>query len=465
MAATVGTFDGEYEDAILGQALRDHEYLKHALRLCEAHHFGTRERSWVWKVIADNWNKFGEAPTAKTFLSRSREEFKDEAKREPYLKYVTRVIRAKPTGPKGALHELEQFVKFVNAQLALEQGAEALEKGDIDAAYKALSTAGRHAIGRRKYTLVDWIEGFEERQAARKYEKEHPDEITSIKTGWSTVDGIIGGVRTGELGLVMGTTGRGKSIALNNIAHTAASRGFNTLVAGFEMPARQIAARQDSRWLGIDYKALKDWELAPSELRSIKARYEKAKKHFASRIKIASFPVRSASIMDIRALLEDLKSEHDWAPKLIILDSADHLRAIDTVKEAFRLQQSEVYWAVKALAEDEGYVIWSSVHASAQWAGVTATAEASAESYDKARIADLIISINDPEYRARVSKSKATADDDEEDDLDDDDTFEMPAPRVKMMELFLSKYRDGESNRTIPVRADFHKMLIEEVSK
>ena len=461
-------FDAEFEEAILGQALRDVDYVKQALRLCDGHHFGSKERSWVWGVIADTWHKFGEIPTGKVFVSRAREDFKDETKREPNLKLVSKLVRTRPSAPKSALEELEKFVRYVNAQLALETGAAALEKGDIDACYKALGAAAKASVGRRKYTLVHWSEEFEDRQAARKYEREHPEEITAIKTGWPTIDGITGGARLGELCLVMGTTGRGKSIALNNIAHRAAGAGDNVLIVPFEMPARQVASRQDARWLGIDYKKLKEYDLLPAELRSIKARYDKAKKHFEGRIKIASFPVRSATIYDVKSLLDDLKAEHDWRPKVIMMDSADHLRAVDSAKEAFRLQQSEVYWAAKALAEDDGYVVWSSVHASAQWAGMTATAEASAESYDKARIADLIISINDPEYKERMGKktSKVVVEDDEdEDDDDSDDEFEIPATRERTLELFLSKYRDGEANRVIPVRADFHKMTIEEIAK
>ena len=462
----MATFDAEFELDILGAAVRDQDYVKRALRLCESHHFGSRERAWVWATIADTYHKFGEVPTGKVFISRAKADFKDPSKREPYLKLVSKLMRTRPTAPKSALDELGKFVRFVNAQLALEKGAEALERGDIDECYKALGVVTRTAVGERKYSLVNWMEEFTERQTARKWEKEHPDEITAIKTGWPTIDEITGGVRIGELVLLMGTTGRGKSVALNNIAHRAAGMGNNVLIVGFEMPARQIAARQDSRWLGVDYKKLKEWNLLPAELRSINQRYKKAKKHFKDRIKIASFPVRSATINDVRGLLDDLKVEQDWVPKVVILDSADHLRAIDAAKESFRLQQSEVYWAAKSLAEDDGYAMFSSVHASAQWAGETATAEASAESYDKARIADMIISINDPEYKKRTSKKTVKVEvEDDDDDEDDDEEFEAPLTRERKMELFLSKYRDGESNRIIPVRADFHKMLIEEIAK
>lgn len=465
----MAVFDSEFEMDILAAAVRSADFTKQALRLCEAHHFGSKERSWVWKTISDTFRRFGEIPTGKVFAAAARDEFKDEAKREPYIKLIGNLLRTKPTAPKSALEELDKFVKFVNAQLALEKAAEALEKGDTAGAYRAMSDVSRDIVGKRKYSLVSWIEEFEERQAARKYEREHPDDITAIQTGWPTIDGITGGCRIGELILIMGTTGRGKSIALNNVAHRAASMGNNVLIVGFEMPARQIAARQDSRWLGMDYKKLKEFDLLPSEIREIRDRYLKAKKHFGERVKIASFPVRSATIHDVRGLLDDLKADHDgWTPKVIALDSADHLRAVDNVKEAFRLQAAEVYWAAKALAEDDGFVVFSSTHASAQWASATATSEATSESYDKARIADMIISINDPNYKGKEHKSKKKAvkvEGVEADDFDGSEEFTAKTTKIKPMELFLSKYRDGEANRTIPVMCDFHKMLMNEVEK
>lgn len=465
------TFDAEFEIEILGAAVRDGDFVKKALRLCESHHFGSKERSWVWKVVADNWHKFGEVPSGSMFVSRAKAEFKDASKREPYLRLVSKLMKSKPIAPKGALEELGKFVRFVNAQLALEKGAEALEKGDIDSCYKELGSVSRMHVGQRKYTLIHWMEEFSDRQEARKWECEHPEEITSIQTGWPTVDSITSGCRIGELVLIMGTTGRGKSIALNNITYRAAAMGHNVLYVAFEMPARQAAARQDARWLGMDYKKLKKWDLLPAELRTIKERHAKAKKHFKDKVKIASFPIRSATINDLKNLLDDLKVEHNWVPKAIMLDSADHLRAVETSKEAYRLQQSEVYWSAKALAEDDGYVIFTSVHAGSKYAEGVATAEASAESYDKSRIADMVISINDPEYKNRstYSKKKTVRVDEESDDDDDseeedsNEEFEAPVSRSRRMELFIAKYRDGESNRIIPVNADYHKMLIEEI--
>jgi replicative DNA helicase len=459
------TFDSEFEENILATALKDADYLKKAIRVCDAHHFGSPERSWIWSVISATWAKYRELATPALILHRAREDFRDEAKREAHLKVASKLARLKPEAPRSALEHLEKFVRFVNAQLAAERVADALEKNDIEAAETAMRKASNIVVGTRKYSLVHWIEGFDERQSHRKYEREHPDEVKAILTGWKTVDEITGGVRPGELALIMGTTGRGKSIALNNIAMRAAGSGFKTLIVAFEMPAVQVAARQDSLWLGMDYSRLKRYDLVPSDLRGIKARYEKAKKHFADKIKIASFPVRSATLLDVMGLLDDLWTEYNWRPDQIIMDSADHLLAIDSRKDAFRIQQSEVYWGTKALAADNGFAIWSSVHAKAAVAGETALAEGAAESYDKSRIADLVISINDPEYKPKRKKTKVeVGSDDEESDMEDED-FEVKGGESKSrpLEFHIAKYRDGESRRTIKMNAELHIMKISEV--
>lgn len=462
-------FDIEFEEAIIAQALRDPEYLKKASRLCDSHHFGSPERAWVWEGVRETWLRYREVPTARLMLARSKHDFPDAEKREPYLKTVQKLFKLKPKAPGSALEELEKFVRFVNAQLALEKGAEALEKGRLDDAYTAMNTAVRTTIGTRKYTLINWSEEFEDRQARRKWERDHPDAVVSIPTGWPTIDKrLSGGSRPGELIGIMGTTGRGKSIALNNITMSAIRRGHEALYIGFEMPARQIAARQDSRWLQLEYNKLKEYDMTPSELRAIKNRYDKAAKHFASKLKIASFPVRSATIMDVYGLLDDIATEYvdekgnPWRPKVILLDSADHLKAIDTVRESFRLQQSEVYWSSAALAEDSGCVVYTSVHAGKEWAAQIAQAEGASESYDKSRILDTLISINDPNYKQSRRKAKVETDDDDDDD--DEQSFEVKEQTgERPVELHMAKSRDGESHFTVKAVADYRRMTIREL--
>lgn len=460
-------FDVEFENDIIGQSFRDEAYLKAAVRICDAHHFGTREHAWLWKVISDNWNKYRERTTGRILAGRAKDDFPDETKRKPYVALAVKLMKVRPTAPKAALEELSKFVRHVTLQLALEESAKQLEKGDLDAAEVAVAKGARAPTTARIYTHIQWIEEFEERQAARRYEKEHPDEFTVIPTGIKQLDkALSGGARKGEVGLVMGTTGRGKSVLLSNIGHAGVARGFGAVYFALEMPAKQVAMRHDARWSRLRYDQFKGFDFKPSELRTLDAQLKRAKTRMANKFHIISMPVKSADIRTIRAALDDLRDEHDFRPDMILMDSADHLRHVDKSLDSYRLQQAEVYWALKQLAEEEGYVLWSSVHAGREWATTIATAEATSESYDKARIADLIVSLNDPNAKVdRRRKAVISSDEDEDEEPEEVKGFASGAEGPRRLELFLAKYRDGLSKLKIDLDADFTRMIMSEAGE
>jgi len=447
--------DIEFEEEVLARALRDAMYLKKASGILDAHHFGTKHHSWVWKQMKEVWSAYRELCSPKMFVARVKRDFLELDDREPYLQLVKKLFRLKPKASAASLDELSQFVRFVNAQLALEKGATALEKGKVDDVYGVMQEISQKDLRPRVYTRVKWIEEFEERQRERKHRKEHPEEYTSIPTGLSKLDSIITGIQIGEIGLVLGTTGRGKSIFLNNLAYTAVKLGFPTAYFAFEMPARQIAQRQDARWLQMPYRKFKDYAFTPSELREINVKLGRMRPRWKSLFQIFSMPVRSATINTVISALDDAYLEDGFKPKLLLFDSADHLLPTGR-SESFRLDQANVYWAMKGLAESDGYAIWSSTQAKQEYATRTITAEGGSESYDKARIADVMVSLNEPRKSSRATKIV-------DDDDDDDGESLTPTTKGSFLELFLAKYRDGMSKVTIPLDAEFEKMIIHEV--
>lgn len=457
-------FDAEFEDTVLAQSLRNADFLKRSSRICQAHHFSTKERAWVWDVTFGVWSKYRERVTPKIMIARAIDDHPDRDKRKPYLALGRKLFRLKPKSPRSVLDELDKFVRHVGVQLAIEESAELLEKGKVDEAESTIAKASRNTTRERNYTHIPWIEEFEDRQSKRKYEREHPDAFTTIPFGFPRLDHVFGGGgRKGEVILIQGTTGRGKSIFLNNFCQSAISRGYNGIYFGFEMPAHQIAQRQDSRSFQMRYNQFKSFDFKPSELRQLKRQFRKAKKQYANRLHIVSMPVRSANINDVRNAIEDIRQDFDFDPAFICFDSADHLRALDNYGGSFRLQQAEVYWGIKELGMEDGYLIVSSTHAGKEWATKIATAEASSESYDKSRIADGVMSLNDPAEMQKKGRKTVVTEDDEDDD-DDDDEIEEPAiqPGMKRMILNLGKYRDGESRLKIELECDFARMTMKE---
>jgi hypothetical protein len=238
--------------------------------------------------------------------------------------------------------------------------------------------------------------------------------------------------------------------------------GFNAVYFALEMPARQVATRADALWSGMRYDQFKGFDFKPSELRDLMERRRRGMKRYKDKFHIISMPVKSADIRTLKGALDDLREEFGFIPSLVAVDSGDHMRSVDKTLDQYRLQQAEVYWSLKQLAEEDGYVLWSTVHAGREWAHQIATSEATSESYDKARIADLIVSLNDP--NSRPGRRKKTIieedDDDEEEEVKTKDATEASSRR---MELYLAKYRDGVSKLKIELDADFSRMRLKEV--
>lgn len=444
------TFDLAFEEELLAQCLHDTEFLKAAFRLLEAHHFSTPQLSWVWVQISECWKSFAERTTVKLFVSRAERDFSDIDDQRTVLEIVLKLFRLKPISPRASLAELQRFVRFVNLQVAMENAVKDLHDGKVDDAFASLRRATLQDLRPRAYKVARWIEEFDDRQRERKHRKEHPEEYTSIPTGLRRLDGAISGMRAGELGLVVGTTGRGKSIFLGHLGYHAILSSYGVVHFSLEMPVHQVAARYDSRFTSLAHKKFKAFDFTMEELRLIDARLGKMRKALSGRLQIVSMPLRRCDIHAIRNAIEEVRSE--MPVHMIIVDSGDHMQS-STKWDSKRLEQAEVYWDLKTLAEEESLVIWSSTQAGREWESRTAGAEAVSESYDKARIADVILTLNAPKDERSRSKGGSS------DDVEDESAVSESKSR---MEVFLAKYRDGESKVRIPLDPDFTTMMIRE---
>jgi archaellum biogenesis ATPase FlaH len=345
-------------------------------------------------------------------------------------------------------------------QLALEESADALAKGKVDDAYETIAQLNRNDLEPRVYTIVKWIEDFETRQAEREYKKLHPEKFKRIPTGFKRLDAITGGLEVGELGLILATTNQGKSIMLTNLAHHAIKLGYRVVYFTFEMSSVKIATRQDSRWLGLLYNKFKFYDFEKGELKIIDRRLRKMKKRWTGRLRIIGMPVRRCDANTVRTALDDLYQDEKFKPDMLLMDSGDHMISVDQF-ESFRLQQSAVYWDLKSLAGYDGYAIWTSTHAPRDFAHELATAEATGESYDKAKIADMVVSLNTPSKKSRRTTICLDMDDEAGDGGDQSDVSMMA--KGKYLEMYLAKYRDGDSRISMPLDAQFARMLIKEL--
>jgi replicative DNA helicase len=452
------TFDIEFEEQILSQCLKDTAYLRSAASLLQSYHFADRWHGWIWEAAKDTWSKCGERLTPRLLISMATRSFPNEDDRKPILELASKLYRVSTPSPQATLNELREFVRFVNLQSAFEMGLKSMEKGDMDKAYDAVRKATSMDFKPKAYKVTDWIEQFDARMAASKDRRDNPQNYLYMPTGLKKLDNIIDGLRVGEVGLIIGTTGMGKSITLNHMGFQSIIRGTGVLHMSLEMSDDKVAMRYDSRFTGVLHKKFKQYGFNQDDLDIIASKIASNKARLEKKLRIVSTPLRRCDIDVIRGALQDARGD-GIDVKQVIVDSGDHMKGVGRF-ENIRLEQTSIYWDLKGLAEEEEVGVWSSTHAGRDWEGkAILRTGAGAESYDKERIADIVITLNDVMQSSRATKVTVV----QEDEPDSGKVEQVATSAAnKWLEMYLAKYRDGEGKIKIPLETEFAKMLIKE---
>lgn len=426
--------DIKLERDVLSTLLTDEAALKEALSILKPSHLKSPHLRWTLRKLYKYYQKYNEIPP-KDYFARQIKKSKqlDEEEKERFLSLTKKLHATKKS--KGfkqyTLDELREFIHTRELARVIEKGLEHLERGEVEQTISTLVAANRVKSYQNEYIICDWLNTFEERQRERKERKLNPDLAKFVKLPWHSINKVIGGIQAGETAAFASLTSVGKSIVLMLCGKRAILDNKNVIHFTGENSLWQTNQRYDSAVFGVAYDKLKFYRFKKKELKQLNKIAEQARKVLGSRLRTVKFIPRRASIVTFERVIEELWIKEKFKPDLIIIDSADHM--IPAMKqEQYRLDQSEVYWDVKTLAAAHEVPIITSTQVSKQWKGKKAAAEALAEAYDKARILDIVLTINQ---------------------LDD------TSPDLIML---LAKNRDGRRNIEFPMIAEYSMMSITE---
>lgn len=426
-------FDHRFERDIVSAAARDPSFRRAAARALADHSFTDERYGWLWDLILDLPGR--ELLNGALVVTAARKEFPDDAdsKRE-YLEMAREVLELAPDAPRAALRELEDYRDFHLLNGGMEQALKSLKKGKVADAKDALRQALRTRSG-VDYEYTDWLEDWEERQVHRAYLKEHPEERLQIPMRFmpSMDRAMGGGIESGELGLIVGTTGRGKSMFAANVAFFASGLGFNVLYVSTEMEHVLTATRLDARATGRTYGELKYHDMTDEDLDAVDLKFRRFRKVKRGRLRVVSIPVRRCTVDLVEQTADDM--EDDGTPvHLLVMDTADHLKPSERTVSR-RDKETAAYWDMKSIVTERKIAGWSTTHAPKDVVNKIATAENVGESYDKARISDIVITLNQTKGQERQGKMKA----------------------------YLAKNRQGKSRMMVELEVDKARMHFQEV--
>jgi len=209
----------------------------------------------------------------------------------------------------------------------------------IDEAMTTLQSIFR-AKTSRSITAGEYTEDIDERisiieqQAAKANEEDSKSDI--IPTGIALFDKEAGGLKKGELGVVVAQPGGGKSITLLNIALSGYFENFNVVHVGLEMSKTENQFRADSYITNIPANMYRLAKLDQTDFKRWKKLVDNLKKSHSNYLEFVG--AKSVTISDIIAIVEGIEAKHNKPVDLVILDYLTLIKSEASVRE-FHMQQ------------------------------------------------------------------------------------------------------------------------------
>lgn len=423
-------FDREFQEVIVSKILRDDKFLRENVDLLEKDHFSGDVIRFMVASARDHYLKYnGERITSKILLEELRPVIakKEKEEREVWLEAVKRIYKIDLS--RGVTYTRDKFIEFIDTESfkrSMLEAVDVFQAGKMDEA-KSILQKGLSNSKRNGYKHDELVAGFLNRQDERKI-RATSGTIHSIPTMIEAFDKRMRGIQPGELGLVAGTTGRGKSIMLTQLGYVAWFLGYDVLHLSLENSLWQTTQRYDSKAHKVSYDKFKWWNFDKTDIESIDINLKNFGKK-KNKLVMVNIPARTCNILLINKIFNEMQAYYGCKFGLVINDYADLMEPLKSYKD-HRLNQTAVYWDYKSFLVDKDIPGWTATQAKQEYARKRAYSESVSDSYDKARAADIIVTLNQTQQ--------------------EEDEEEMTA--------ILAKYRDGKGHVAVKLGCSFDVM-------
>jgi replicative DNA helicase len=309
---------------------------------------------------------------------------------------------------KFSLAELNSIKRQMMFNDIIYTHVAAMNAGDIDEANELINrTIGLLntrllSSGQPDYMIVDYGSTFEKRQAERKKEKENPDDSHRFRYRYRSLNKIYSkGHRGGDVIVLSGITGIGKSIMSGDVAAMAAEQGLKTAYIYCENTTHQVSGRFDSNFTGYEYDMIQAYGFNSSSDIKMFEKTFKEMLDIAKNIKLIKTSPNNFTILTIIRALHELRAKHSFNADVVVIDSPDLMKpSVDLTgsvgnSQYTRFASTAVYWDIKGFAIEHDVIVFCTSQLTRE-AGkrkniLEASAEDVADDYNKVRICDAMI--------------------------------------------------------------------------
>ena len=353
--------------------ITDRDFLQQIADIVSPDYFDNDAGKWIIRKTLKYYNEYKTVPTMEVFkveLENLQQELQNVAVKD-LLKQAYKASKA--TDLNYVKDAFLDFCKNQTLKGALMKSVDLLELGDYDDIRnlidKALKAGVERDIGHEYITEVE--DRF--REEAR----------STIETPWPLINRLLcGGLGQGDLGMIAGGPGGGKSWALVALGAQAVKLGYTVIHYTLELSEKYVGRRYDACFT----------EVSVSEITHNKEIVKERLGALRGGLYIREYPAGQATVNTIHAHLEKC-IQQNIEPDLIIIDYADLLNS-KTSKEK-RDKLDDIYTGLRGLATEMKIPIWTASQVNRSGAREEIIqGDRMAESYSKMMITDFAMSLS-----------------------------------------------------------------------
>jgi len=370
---SIDEYGPTFQMKVISSLLTHKEFLQSINDVLDDGYFSNPAHQWIINEILDYYEKY-HTTISLDILKVEMKKLENEVLKVSIKEQLREAYRADIEDLTYVQEEFSAFCKNQQLKKALLSSVDLLKAGDYDSIKFMIEAAMK--AGQDKNIGHEYRKDIESR-----YREDHR---TIVPTPWEPINQLIqGGLGNGDLGLIFGNPGGGKSWTLVALGGFAVKLGYNVIHYTLELSESYTGRRYDAFFTNVPV----------DRLEKHKTTVEETVPELPGELVIKEYPMGKTTISNIESHIKKV-TDLGIKPDLIIIDYIDLLAT--RKKTADRKGEiDDIYTSTKGLARQLNIPIWSVSQVNRAGAKDNVIeGDKAAGSYDKMMITDLSISLS-----------------------------------------------------------------------
>ena len=370
---SIDEYGPSFQMKVISSLLTHKEFLQNINDVLSDEYFSNPAHKWIINQIIQYYENY-HTTISMDILKVEMKKMDNEVLKVSVKEQLREAYKADIEDLEYVQLEFSTFCKNQQLKKALLSSVDLLKAGDYDSI---------------KYMIESAMKAGQDKNIGHEYKKDtesryREDHRTIVPTPWDQINELIqGGLGNGDLGLIFGNPGGGKSWTLVALGGHAVKMGYNVIHYTLELSESYTGRRYDAFFTGTSV----------DQLEKHKAEVETLTANLPGELIIREYPMGKTTINTIESHIKKV-IDLGIQPDLILIDYIDLLstrkRNVDRKGEI-----DDIYTSTKGLARELNIPIWSVSQVNRAGAkDDIIEGDKAAGSYDKMMITDLSLSLS-----------------------------------------------------------------------